>query len=184
MQLANSAHRYGALPKTFHWLTVGLVLLGWLLGTFGDDLPSAPARATGLVVHISAGLWVLMLLIARLAWRLADAPPAAETTPLGRWGDRAGKLIHLALYGLLAVIPVLGIIVQFGRGNALPIFGLFEIASPWPADRAFAHSVKDIHGTLADIIMVLALFHAAAALLHHYVFRDRTLRRMLPGTLA
>jgi cytochrome b561 len=39
------------------------------------------------------------------------------------------------------VVPVVGIILQFARGDALSIFGLYEIASPWTKDRAFASSV-------------------------------------------
>ena len=71
--------------------------------------------------------------------------------------------------------------VQFARGHALPLFGLGEIASPWPADRTFARSVKGVHELLANALIILALLHAAAALAHHWFLRDRTLRRMLPG---
>jgi cytochrome b561 len=37
MRLWNSPQGYGAVAKLWHWLTVGLVAAGWLLGTFGDD---------------------------------------------------------------------------------------------------------------------------------------------------
>jgi cytochrome b561 len=57
----------------------------------------------------------------------------------------------------------------------LPVFGLFDIASPWPADRAFSRSVREIHELLADAAMILAGIHAAAALAHHWLFRDRML---------
>ena len=75
---------------------------------------------------------------------------------------------------------VVGIALQFARGHALPIFGLAEIPSPWIADKAFADSVKEVHEVLANLLVILALFHTAAALLHHWVFGDNTLRRMLP----
>ena len=48
--------------------------------------------------------------------------------------------------------------------------------------RAFARSVKDVHEVLANALAILACLHAAAALVHHWVFRDRTLVRMLPGS--
>jgi cytochrome b561 len=70
--------------------------------------------------------------------------------------------------------------VQFARGNALPVFGLFEIASPWSANRSFARSMKDVHEVLANTLVILAVLHAAAALAHHWLLRDRTLLRMLP----
>jgi cytochrome b561 len=52
--------------------------------------------------------------------------------------------------------------------------------SPWLADKAFAHSLKEVHEILANVLVALAAFHMTAALLHHFVFGDNTLRRMLP----
>ena len=100
---------------------------------------------------------------------------------LGEWLDRAGRLAHYALYMLLVAAPVAGIVLQFARGDALPVFGLFDVVSPWPADKSFARSVKDVHEILANALVILAALHATAALVHHWVFRDRTLVRMLPG---
>ena len=123
----------------------------------------------------------------RLLWRLVDRSPPLEETEYGAWAFAAwtglgAKMAHLALYILLIAVPVVGIAVQFARGDALSIFGLFDIASPWPADRAFARSLKEIHEVLAHGLMAVAGLHAAAALVHHWVFGDRTLVRMLPGS--
>lgn len=182
MRFRNSPDGYGAIPQTLHWLTVALVVLAWALGTFDDVLPKGAARAAGLFVHISAGVAILAVLMARLLWRWADPPPPPEPTVLGVWLDWARQLAHYALYALLIAAPVAGIVVQFARGDALPLFGLFEIPSPWAADRAFARSVKEVHEFLANALMILACLHAAAALVHHWIFRDRTLVRMLPGS--
>jgi cytochrome b561 len=81
---------------------------------------------------------------------------------------------------LLIAVPIAGILSQFARGNALPLFGIGEIPSPWIRDRAFAHNVTEVHEILANALVVVASFHAAAALVHHFVFRDNTLARMLP----
>jgi len=183
MRLRNTQDSYGLIPQALHWLVVVLIILGWVLGTFDDVFPRGPARAAALFVHISAGLAVIVFVVVRLVWRIGDPPPAPEKTPLGPWSDRAGQLAHYALYALLIAVPVVGIVAQFARGNALPLFGLFEIASPWPADRAFARNVKEIHEVLAHALMILAGLHAAAALVHHWIFRDRTLVRMLPGSM-
>jgi cytochrome b561 len=182
MQLRNSPERYGAIPQALHWVVAGLVLAGWLLGTFGDALPRGPARAAGLFVHMSAGLAIVALVVVRVGWRIADPPPAPLGSRLGDWTRHAARITHAALYGLLIAVPLLGIVVQFGRGNPVPMFGWFEIASPWAADRAFARAMKGIHELLADTLVTVALLHAAAALAHHWLLRDRTLVRMLPGT--
>jgi cytochrome b561 len=180
MQWRNSAVGYGAVPQMMHWITVALVILAWFLGQFDDVFPKGAARAASLFVHISAGLAVIGILLLRLFWRLADPPPPVEHTILGAWLDRAGPLTHYLLYALLIAAPISGIVLQFARGDSLPLLGLAEIASPWAADRAFARSVKEFHEVTANALVILAAFHAAAALLHHWVLRDRTLVRMLP----
>jgi cytochrome b561 len=119
-------------------------------------------------------------LFPRLAWRLIDQQPIPERTDLGVWGERASTIVHYALYALLLAVPIFGILTQFMRGHPLPIFGLFEIASPLSADRSLARFLKDVHGWLADGVLILAALHAAAAILHHWVLRDNALRRMLP----
>jgi cytochrome b561 len=181
MQVFNTPQRYGAVVQMLHWATVILVVAAWLLGTFGDDLPRGAARDAGLYIHMTAGLTVIAIVVLRMLWRTVDTPPAPEKTPLGPWLDRAGRLAHVVLYVLLIVVPAVGIAAQFARGRPVPLFGLGEIASPWAADRAFSRSVTELHELLANTLMAVACLHAAAALAHHWLFRDRTLTRMLPG---
>jgi cytochrome b561 len=181
MQLRNSARNYGLVSQSVHWLTVALVVIGWVFGMVSEDLPRGAARDAGHFVHMTAGLTIIALLALRLAWRVGNPPPPPEPTILGPWGDRAAKLTHVVLYALLAAAPIAGIVAQFARGNPVPVFGLFDIASPWAADRAFARSVTEVHEVLANLLLIIAALHAAAALIHHWVLRDRTLRRMFPG---
>jgi cytochrome b561 len=184
MQLRNSKQAYGAVAITLHWIVAVLVLAAWLSGQFGDELPRGAPRETGLFVHISLGLAILGFVAARILWRVVDIPPAPEQSPLGAWGDWAAAAVHYLIYILLIAAPVVGIVVQFARGAPLPVLGLFEIASPWAADRNFAHTVKEVHEVLANAMMILVGLHALAALAHHYILHDRTLLRMLPGSRA
>ena len=182
MQLANTTTRYGAVPQVLHWLTAIFVICGFLLGQFGDDLPKGNAQVIGLFVHMTLGQCVIALLIARSCLARRQSAAAAGTDAarpacgLGR-----PKLSHFTLYALLLVVPFLGIIVQLKRGHALPVLGFWELQSPWPADRNIARTILGFHGWLADALLILAGVHAGAALVHHYVWRDSTLRRMLPG---
>ena len=178
MQWRNSADRYGAGLVTLHWLMVVLISCGWLLGQLKDATPRdwhGPVQ----FLHNSAGLLVLLLLVVRLAWRLADPPPALEPTRFGPAATWAAKLGHGALYVLMLAVPIAGITLIFSAGRPLNVFGLFEIASPWVRDREFGRSVHEVHELLANTLIILAFLHAAAALVHHWVLRDRTLTRML-----
>lgn len=181
MQLRNSMQGYGAISLSLHWLTAGFVVLTWLLGSFGDELPKGTLRAAGLYVHMSAGLGIFLLVALRLGWRFIDPPPVFEPSRSGQWPDLLAKAAHGVLYALLIAIPIVGVLLQFARGDALPVVGLFDIASPWVGDRALARSFKEVHETLANLLMILAGLHAAAALFHHYLLHDATLARMLPG---
>jgi cytochrome b561 len=181
MQLRNSTERYGAVTQTLHWLTVALVILAWVLGQVGESLGSHSAEQIALFVHMSAGLLIIALLALRLAWRAVDAPPGPEPSRLGWVVEKSATLTHVVLYLLLIAVPVTGIVLQFARGRGVPLFGLGEIASPWIADRGFSRSVKEVHEVLANAMIIVAALHAAAALIHHWVFGDRTLARMLPS---
>jgi cytochrome b561 len=181
MQLKNSKTRYGAGPQLLHWLTALFVICGWLLGTFLDDFPKGPVRSSALVVHMTLGQCVVVFLIARLFWRVANPPPPPEATRFGWLQQAVAALTHYVMYALLVAVPVMGILVQLKRGNALPIFGVWNIVSPWPTDRTLAKSLLRVHEYLADALLILAGVHAVAALMHHYLFEDRTLLRMLPG---
>jgi cytochrome b561 len=175
---------YGPVAKTLHWVTVFLVIIAWALGMFGEELSEGPAQDSGLLTHIWIGLTILVLAIVRIPWRIANPPPKIVPTEFGKWlvewTDPASRLMHYVLYGLLVVVPAFGIALQFAQGHSLPLFGLGEIPSPWLADKAFAHNLKEVHEILANLLVILAAFHMAAALVHHIVFGDNTLKRMLP----
>jgi cytochrome b561 len=182
MSLRNSTEDFGAMARTLHWMVVALILLSWPTGEFEDAFPKV-AKAAILFIHMTTGLAVVGLVVIRLLWRVSDPPPAPIASAFGPWADRAGRLMHYALYALLIAVPIAGVLVQFARGRAVPVFGVFEIASPWAADRAFAGNMKEVHEILANLMMILAVLHATAALVHHWVLHDRTLVRMLPGVL-
>jgi len=186
MQLLNSDRRYGAIALGLHWSAVVLVILAWTLGVVGDDLPKGAARALGLQIHMLAGLLVVMVTVVRLVWRQLDPSPPAEPTQFGtwlfaNWIGIGARFAHVGLYLLMVAVPTVGIVLQFARGDSLNLFGIVEIASPWLKDRAFARQVGEVHEVLAHALIGLAGFHAAAALVHHWVFGDRTLTRMLRG---
>jgi cytochrome b561 len=177
----NSPARYGALPQALHWLTAIFVIAGWLLGQFIDAFPKGPPRTFALLTHMTLGEFVILFLIARLIWRFANPPPPVEPTQFGRLLEVASQVSHWTLYALLVAVPVVGIVVELKRGQPLPVLGVWDVASPWPADRATARNALGAHEVLANALLILAGIHAAAALVHHYAFRDRTLVRMLPG---
>jgi cytochrome b561 len=91
------------------------------------------------------------------------------------------KLMKLALYALMIGMPLMGWLTLSAQGQAIPFFGL-----QWPPlvdkGKSVADWAKEFHETGGTVGYFLIGLHAAAALFHHYVVRDNTLRRMLAGS--
>lgn len=180
MGLRNDATGYGSVARLLHWLAALCVLAAWGLGIGLDAVPKRFEPRT-LWLHETVGLALLALVLVRLGWRIGgNPPPPALPGPLARWSRPVVHGLHWLFYVLMIAVPVIGIVLTFARGQSLPLFGLAEIASPWPRDRALARSIKGVHELTAHLTILLATIHAAAALVHHYLLRDDTLRRMLP----
>ena len=75
--------RYTRVAVVFHWLVAALVILelGW--GWWMQEIPKQPPgqRADAFNLHKSIGLTVLLLMVARLGWRLAHPPPPLPPMP-------------------------------------------------------------------------------------------------------
>jgi cytochrome b561 len=141
-----------------------------------EELPRGDLRSFLSTTHRTAGAIVLVLFTARVVWRLFHKPPPLPSTmtPLQQKMAHFG---HLGLYGLMALVPIVGVALTFRRGGTID-FGLFQIASPLVADRAASKPIKEIHELVAYALFALVGVHVAAALWHQFVVRDNILERM------
>ena len=161
----------------FHWLTAALVFGLWLIGQTIDWFPKGDARVAARSLHILFGALLAVMLVLRIGWRLS--PSAAKLAPAGAGAlDHLARYTHRLLYLLIAVAVVLGVANAWVRGDR--IFTLFTIPAFDPGNRGLRETVEEWHGLAANILFGLALFHAAAALLHQFVLKDDLLRRMWP----
>ncbi|MCJ2034955.1 cytochrome b [Methylobacterium sp. J-068] len=179
--------RYTRVAIALHWLTalavLGLIGIG-LVMTHGDL--TAIRRFQLYQWHKSVGITVLGLSLLRLGWRLSHRPPPLPAA-LPRRERGGAHLAHLLLYALTLGLPLVGWALVSASPFNLPtmLFGTV----PWPhlpvlpemANKAAVEAwLKDIHAWGAWFLIALLLLHVGAALRHHWVLRDDTLRRMLP----
>lgn len=174
---ALAAPRYDRLSIAFHWLTAVLVGLAYLAIEIRGPSGTA-SRSLWTSVHIGAGLAILTLSVARLAWRaFRRTPPPANETPLLR---RLAAAAHAALYIFLVAQPILGILMLNTGGYPVVVPGLgwsIQVVPAWP----LLHGViKEAHELIGNAFYFVIGAHALAALWHHFVVRDDTLRRMAP----
>ena len=171
------ARRYDSRTIAFHWATLVLVAMQWTLAQVIDDFAKGAPRVAARSTHIMLGLVIAALVLGRVVWRATEGRrlPAADRGAL----HAVAKLTHWSLYGLLALALLLGMFTAWAQGDS--IYGLFKLPDYMPGNPDFGDQVAGIHGTVVTILLILAGVHAAAALLHQYVWRDGLLRRMMPG---
>jgi cytochrome b561 len=185
---AGSATRYTRVAIALHWVTaaaiLALIAVGWIMG----DMPKGEAQFATVQLHKSFGILVLLLSVARVAWRLMNPPPPAPPMPALQGAIARG--VHIAFYALIILMPLSGWIMVSAspRGIATELFGMV----PWPhipglADltpdtkRALHEPLEFVHSKLAWVIIVLLALHVGGALKHHFVDKDGLLARMAPG---
>lgn len=87
---------------------------------------------------------------------------------------------HTALlYVLLLVLLLSGYLISTADGKPISVFGWFEVPALFSGAGQQADLAGDVHLWLAWSLVLLSALHALAALKHHFVDRDTTLKRML-----
>ena len=178
MQWKNSTTRFGLIAVTLHWLVALTVfcLFGFGLWMTGLDYYDNWYKQ-GPWLHKSIGISLFFVLVFRLCWRVLTPPPAALPSHKPR-EIRMAHMAHLLLYLLPFAIMVSGYLISTADNRPIDVFGLFSI----PATITSIPDQEDvaglIHLVLASSLVGLALLHAAAALKHHFIDKDRTLKRI------
>lgn len=174
-----STQRYDRLTRTFHWLTAALVIFLFASAHIWENLAKGTPLRKGLQsVHISLGIALAALIVARIAWRLFGGNrPKNVSHPMLHLLAKAG---HGLLYLLLIAQVALGFMFRWAQGEPFMFFGLFPIPAPLAIDHDLRGTFGGLHDNVAWAIILLAGLHAGAALWHHYINGDNTLRSMMP----
>jgi len=168
---------YDRVAIAMHWATAFLVIANFALAQVWDWF-AKPTKGLLEDTHMSFGVLLAVVIIARIAWRLM---PGHQVSSLeSGWMRIASKATHYLLYALLIAEAFLGFAFRWGAGRPMAFFGtgippmIGEIAKP------LRRELREFHEWIGWAIIILALLHALAALYHHYVLKDRVLVRMLP----
>lgn len=171
---------YTGTAKSLHWL-MALMIFGLLaLGFYMSDLPLSPEKLQYYAWHKWAGVSVFALVWLRLMWRVTHRPPSLADSlsrPM-QWTAHAG---HFLLYALMIAIPLSGWLMSSAKGFQTIWFGVLPIPDLIGKDKALGKSLAELHEALNIGLLVLIAGHAAAALFHHFFYKDDTLRLMLPA---
>jgi cytochrome b561 len=176
--LQDSRKGYGIVTIAIHWISAVSIVFLFGLGIYMVDLSyydewyhKSPA------LHISIGLLLFFLMVMRISWRLSN--PTPEDLSQKKHLNITAKIVKWALYLLIFSVLITGYLITTAEGKPAEIFNWFSIPAAYQLDATGVDFVGEIHEYLAWAIILVALMHAGGALMHHFVFKDRTLMRML-----
>ena len=175
---ADDGTNYDNVAVALHWTTAVLVVIQFVSAITWDYFPH-DTEETLQSVHVSLGVLLTAVIIARIVWRLM---PGHQVSSLEvGWVRLASKSVHYLLYALLVAQIVSGFVFRWAQGHPVSFFGLFGIPGPFGRlPRPERHTINEIHEYIGWAIVIIAFGHALAALYHHYALKDRVLLRMLP----
>ncbi len=178
--IRNSQNAWGWPAITMHWVVAALILATFGLGLWMGEVPARADRPFYYAIHASLGITLLVILVVRIAWALLNSTPAAPhgTPP---WQQSAARLAHLGLYALTLAAVLFGwALAGVQETPIVPMaFGVMPMPSPLPLTHAAEDFLEEAHELAAYALIALAGVHMLAALWHHYIMRDDTLRRMI-----
>jgi cytochrome b561 len=171
--------RYTRTAASLHWLVALAGFSTFALGLYMQDLPISPAKLKLYAYHKWIGVLIFLLMLARLSWRLTHAPPPLPTGMPG-WQHRAAKGVHHALYFLLLAIPLSGWLMSSAKGFQTVWFGVLPLPDLVGKDKALGDTLAAVHQALNFGTAALVSVHVAAVVMHHMLYREEILVRMLP----
>ncbi len=178
--MTTSSQRYSSLSIAMHWLMALLMVAIYATIELREIYPKgSDPREMLKAWHFMLGLLVPGLLAVRIWARLSRPTPPIVPAP-SPLQHKLAAIGHGLLYLLMIVMPVAGWLILSAAGKPIPFFGL-ELPALIGENKALAGAIKKVHETVGTLGYLLIAAHAFAALLHHYMLRDNTLLRMLPG---
>lgn len=182
------SRRYSSIALFLHWIIAILIVLNLLLG-WKMGLMHGLTKFQIFQIHKSFGITVLMLSVARLAWRLMHRPPSLphDLHPAEAFAAHA---THWVFYGFMILMPLSGWILVSTSAENIPTL-LYHFL-PWPYFPGIhglplprRHEVGALadgtHYWLAWSAVALIVLHVGGALKHQFDRGTPVLPRMLPG---
>lgn len=175
----NTISRFGLVSIILHWsmavAIVGLFALGWYMVdlTYYDALYKTLPE-----IHKSVGIIFGAVLMFRLVWKMINITPAFEDS-LSSFERFSAKAAHLGLYGLMVLIVVSGYLISTADASSISVFDFFQVPATITSIPEQEDKAGLVHEYLAYVIIGLTVLHTAAALKHHFINKDNTLRKML-----
>ncbi len=185
---ASPRDRYTTVAILLHWLIAAAIIFQILLGWRMGWAPKNSLLKFGLFqMHKSVGITILLLSLARLAWRLFHRAPHLDQPA---WEAAAAKIVHVAFYGIMIGLPLTGWMVVSASPIQIPtlLYGVVPWPHlPWiaelaaPAKHAWHEGASFSHEALVKVTYLLLALHLGAVAKHQLIDRDAVFGHMAAG---
>ena len=169
--------KYNLTARLFHWVMGTMIIIMFIVGSTMEDITDTNLKSLAYSLHKATGIVILAMAILRVLWRLSNAVPALPET-LKKWQATSARLVHFGLYAILFVMPLSGWGLSSAAGYPVSVYGLFTVPNLMEKNDELKELLEDIHGVGANALLFLLAAHVGAALYHHFILKDNTLRRM------
>ncbi len=179
----NSMRRYGGVAIALHWTMAILLIVLVAMGLYMTRLPDVgfdQVKIRLIIYHKELGIVALWLAMMRFAWRFGNELPSL-VRGMPEWQMVAARFVHLCFYALMFALPMTGWLMSSAAGFPVPFFGLFYLPDLIGYNEHHFQVLLQVHHWLAYALIPFICVHVGAALRHHFVSRDDTLRKMLPA---
>lgn len=129
--------------------------------------------------HKSIGSLIALLIVLRFAWTYSQPRPAPADPNTTARNHLAAKLAHLALYGLTTALVISGYLISTAKGADIEVFNWFKLPALLANDAQRGELAGKLHEIFGLVFIGLVAIHGLAALYHHFILKDNTLKRML-----
>lgn len=172
-----STSQYSRVAKIIHWLSAVTIFALFALGYWMVDLTYySEWYKIGPHWHKSVGLTLFVLTVIRLIYKKIKNSPAIEGAA---WEKMGAKIAHMLLYILLFSTFISGYLISTADGRGIEVFNFFTLPGLGSFIENQEEIAGDVHFYLTYSLIALALLHAAAALKHHFINKDNTLKKMI-----
>lgn len=183
--IMQNTFRHPLILRLLHWTSVLVLLALIVLGFWMTNRSAAniwdPLTNTLYAWHKVLGFTVLIIVGLRVVVR-ALKQPADDPVTWSLAQRKLIRLVHISLYLLLIAVPLFGWAGVTAFPALITVGGYHLPAMPGiPVDQALAKQLLGIHGTLAILLIVLALGHILAALKHLLIDKDGIFNRIWFG---
>jgi len=175
--MKNTKTAYGLIAKLFHWLIFIMITIAVIAGNFIDSLPKGQEKIDFINTHKAIGIVILSLVLLRLLWKLINTTPD-HVEGVSSAQSFLSDAMHWGLYVLMAAQPISGLLMSQASGYPVNVFGMGTVPTLVEKSKDLAGIFHEAHEIIWVLLVIAIVGHAAAALHHHFIAKNETLKRM------